>query len=114
DVREELRVRSRPKVPADQAMPEPQMIAVIRSCRRLASKMLARLLVDSVVVPWLSFWARLVLLVQRPLIIGVTGSVGKTTTTRMIATLLRTPAAIQRHGLVGTSQHNMNDDSGLP
>ncbi|HTJ20636.1 MAG TPA: UDP-N-acetylmuramoyl-tripeptide--D-alanyl-D-alanine ligase [Steroidobacteraceae bacterium] len=61
-----------------------------------------------------SFCARVVLRIRKPLIIGVTGSAGKTTTVHMIAAVLRHPAARQIVGAVAHSVHNMNDDNGLP
>src|SRR5687767_3092975 len=61
-----------------------------------------------------SFCARVVLRIRKPLIIGVTGSAGKTTTVHMITTVLRHPAARQIVGAVAGTVHNMNDDLGLP
>ena len=43
---------------------------------------------DQFAVPYLSFWARLLRRIRKPLIIGVTGSVGKTTTTELLAAVL--------------------------
>ena len=61
-----------------------------------------------------SFCARLVLRIRKPLIIGVTGSAGKTTTVHMITAVLQHPAARHVVGSVAHSMHNMNDDTGLP
>jgi UDP-N-acetylmuramoyl-tripeptide--D-alanyl-D-alanine ligase len=72
-----------------------------------------RLVIDLVVGYW-SFCARVVLRIRKPLIIGVTGSAGKTTTVHMIAAVLRHPAARPIVGAVAASVHNMNDDIGLP
>ncbi|MBI4175105.1 hypothetical protein HY523_00640, partial [Candidatus Berkelbacteria bacterium] len=40
--------------------------------------------VKQIVARYLALWARFVLIERRPLIIGVTGSVGKTTTKEVI------------------------------
>jgi UDP-N-acetylmuramoyl-tripeptide--D-alanyl-D-alanine ligase len=58
--------------------------------------------------------ARLVVRIRAPLIIGVTGSVGKTTTTEMISAVLASPGAQRLVGPIGKSSENMNDDVGLP
>lgn len=58
--------------------------------------------------------AWLVLRVRRPLVIGVTGSVGKTTTVQMLATILHQPNVARRLGAVGVTINNMNDAWGLP
>jgi len=63
---------------------------------------------------WLCFWARLVLRVRRPLIIGVTGSVGKTTTKEYIHAVLAHPLARPVVGRVGRTRRNMNDGPNLP
>ena len=65
-------------------------------------------------VAYLCFWARTVVRLQQPFIIGVTGSVGKTTTTEMIAAVLTHQDATPIVGRVGKSSENMNDDVGLP
>jgi UDP-N-acetylmuramoyl-tripeptide--D-alanyl-D-alanine ligase len=65
-------------------------------------------------VRYCSFCARVVLRIRKPLIIGVTGSAGKTTAVHMITAVLRHPAARQIVGAVACSVHNMNDDIGLP
>lgn len=63
---------------------------------------------------WLSFWARLVLRVRQPLVIGVTGSVGKTTTTEFIHAVLDQPAARAVVGHCWRTPRNMNDGPNLP
>jgi len=63
---------------------------------------------------YLCFFARLVVLARKPFIIGVTGSVGKTTTIEMIAAILKQPEVKSLIGFVGNTQNNMNDDLGLP
>jgi UDP-N-acetylmuramoyl-tripeptide--D-alanyl-D-alanine ligase len=73
-----------------------------------------KLLSDRIFVPYLFFWARFVISLQKPYIIGITGSVGKTTTTEMIATVLRHEDAKPIVGLVDKTLNNMNDDVGLP
>lgn len=62
----------------------------------------------------LFFWARIVVRIRRPFIIGVTGSVGKSTTTEMVAAVLMHREAQSIVGPVGQTLGNMNDDVGLP
>ena len=76
--------------------------------------MLRRFFVDQVMPRYFGLWARLVLRIQAPLIIGVTGSVGKTTTTDMIAAVLTSPGATRTLGSVHKTVENMNDDLGVP
>ena len=73
-----------------------------------------RRLFSDLFVHYCSFCARVVLRMRKPLIIGVTGSAGKTTTVHAITAVLRHPAAQQVVGTVGCPAHNMNDDIGLP
>jgi UDP-N-acetylmuramoyl-tripeptide--D-alanyl-D-alanine ligase len=63
---------------------------------------------------YLYFWARLVLRVHRPCIVGITGTVGKTTTTECIAAVLMHPAARPHVGVVRKTAQNMNDNAGFP
>lgn len=63
---------------------------------------------------YLGFWARMVVRVRRPTIVGVTGSVGKTTTKETIAAVLSHPDARARVGRVRKSPENLNDNRGLP
>jgi len=63
---------------------------------------------------WLAFWARLVLRVRQPLVIGVTGSVGKTTTTEFIHAVLDQPAVRALVGRSWRTPRNMNDGANLP
>ena len=63
---------------------------------------------------WLLFWARLVVRVRRPLIVGVTGSVGKTTTKEVIAAALKHPEVQERVGRVVATPRNMNNTRGVP
>lgn len=65
-------------------------------------------------VHYCSFCARVVLRIRKPLIIGVTGSAGKTTTVHMITAVLRHAAARRIVGAVASSVRNMNNDMGLP
>jgi UDP-N-acetylmuramoyl-tripeptide--D-alanyl-D-alanine ligase len=51
---------------------------------------------------------------RNPLIIAVTGSVGKTTTAEMIAAVLMHPKATPVVGLVGKTSNNLNSVMGLP
>jgi UDP-N-acetylmuramyl pentapeptide synthase len=73
---------------------------------------LPRLLSDRLVEPYLFIWARLVLQCRKPFIIGVTGSVGKTTTTKMIASVLGHRDGVAIVGRVGTTS-GRNDVPGL-
>lgn len=59
-------------------------------------------------------WASLVVRCRRPYVIGVTGSVGKTTTKEMIAAVLETEEARTRVGLMWKTQGNMNCNFGIP
>ena len=81
-----------------------------------------RVLVDSVLEPliplrrlesYLIFWARCAYRVRKPFIIGITGSVGKSTTTAMVAAALSHPDATRIVGSVGHTFGNMNDDRGV-
>lgn len=60
------------------------------------------------------FWAHMVFLARKPFIICITGSVGKSTTTAMIAAALSHPEAQKIIGMVGHTIGNMNDNVGLP
>ena len=81
-----------------------------------------RLIVDVILEPliplrrlesYLIFWARFVFRVRKPFIIGITGSVGKSTTTAMIAAALSHRDAARIVGSVGHTSDNMNDDVGV-
>lgn len=83
---------------------------------------LKRFVVDSIVEPaiplrrleaYVVFWARVVRRLRKPYVIGVTGSVGKSTTTAMIGTALSHPRVRDRVGQVGQTRDNMNDDIGV-
>jgi UDP-N-acetylmuramoyl-tripeptide--D-alanyl-D-alanine ligase len=63
---------------------------------------------------YLAVWARLVLRVRKPAIVGVTGTVGKTTTKEVLAAVLSHPDARPVVGLVYKSPFNLNDNLGLP
>ena len=58
--------------------------------------------------------AKIVIAGRRPLIIGITGSAGKTTTKEMIASILEQDSARAYVGSVFKTPGNMNDDSGVP
>lgn len=66
------------------------------------------------VANYLLFWAQLVLRGRRPRIVGITGSVGKTTTKEAVAAVLMHPRAKVFLGLVGKSVGNLNTEIGLP
>lgn len=81
-----------------------------------------RLVVDAVLEPaislrrlesWFVFWGRVVYRIRKPTVIGVTGSVGKSTTTAMIATVLEHPDAARVVGPSARTIDNMNDDVGV-
>jgi len=81
-----------------------------------------RFVVDSLIEPLLPlrvleayviFWARLVFRARKPLVVGITGSVGKSTTTAMIADVLSDARAMSVVGSVGKTVSNMNDDLGV-
>lgn len=71
-------------------------------------------LVKKFATGYFTFWARFVLRERRPRIIGVTGSVGKTTTKEAIFAALSTPDAQKIIGSVGRSAGNLNTELGLP
>jgi len=81
-----------------------------------------RFVVDAIIEPLLPlrvlesyvvFWARLVFRARKPLVVGITGSVGKSTTTAMIAHVLSDARAKAVVGAVGNTVSNMNDDLGV-
>ncbi len=74
----------------------------------------SKLVDDRVVLPYLFWLSRFVVLMRRPLVICVTGSVGKTTTTNYIAAVLAHPEACSAIGQVRSTKENMNNDIGLP
>ncbi len=82
--------------------------------RAIGGWLLEPLLDDRRVVAYLSFWARVVLRTRRPLIIGITGSVGKTTAVCLVGAVLSAPEANERLGSVHCTSQNMNDDIGVP
>ena len=63
---------------------------------------------------YLALWAGYVLRTHRPIIVGVTGSVGKTTTKEVVAAALMQPQATALVGRVRKSSGNMNNNVGLP
>jgi UDP-N-acetylmuramoyl-tripeptide--D-alanyl-D-alanine ligase len=73
-----------------------------------------RRLVDRLVYGYLFAFARVVLRARRPLIIGVTGSVGKTTTKEVVAACLQHPDVQPFVGSVGKTSGNMNNRLGVP
>jgi UDP-N-acetylmuramoyl-tripeptide--D-alanyl-D-alanine ligase len=71
-------------------------------------------LLQQLMSQYLFFWARFVLAERRPQIVGVTGSVGKTTTKEAIATVLMSKEAQKSLGFVGKAENNLNSELGLP
>ncbi len=59
------------------------------------------------------FWAHLVYRIRKPFIIGITGSVGKSTTTAMVAAVLSHRDAERIVGPIGCTFSNMNDNLGV-
>jgi UDP-N-acetylmuramoyl-tripeptide--D-alanyl-D-alanine ligase len=82
--------------------------------RFVVDHVLERVLSKRSLESWLAFWAYLVVKVRRPLVISVTGSVGKSTTTAAIAHALTHQATSKYVGLVAATVGNMNDDVGVP
>jgi UDP-N-acetylmuramoyl-tripeptide--D-alanyl-D-alanine ligase len=66
------------------------------------------------VIPAMSVCASVVLRARRPFVIGITGTVGKTTTKEMVAGVLMHPAARAVVGRVGKSPGNLNNNLGVP
>jgi len=73
-----------------------------------------RSFVTNAIDNYLAFWTHVLLRARRPTIVGVTGSVGKTTTKEIIAAVLSHPDARSRVGRVRKSPENLNDNRGLP
>lgn len=95
---------------------------VEREASRVNARSLRRLVIDRLIEPaiprrrlesYLIFWAKLVYRLRKPLIVSITGSVGKSTTTALVAHVLSTPAAMAVTGPVGSTFSNMNDDVGV-
>jgi UDP-N-acetylmuramoyl-tripeptide--D-alanyl-D-alanine ligase len=63
---------------------------------------------------YLGFWASVFVRRSRPRIVAVTGSVGKTTTTAVIAAVLSQPEARRLVGSVRKSFGSLNNNMGLP
>ena len=82
----------------------------MRNLRKIASWYLSKF----ILVSYLSFWARVLLRKRKPLIVGITGSVGKTTTTDIVAATLMHADALPIVGRVWKTTENMNNNIGLP
>lgn len=85
-------------------------------------RMMKKLIVNFILEPliplhrlesYFTFWAHVVFRVRKPFIIGITGSVGKSTTTAMVAAVLSHRDAERIVGQVGCTFSNMNDNIGL-
>jgi UDP-N-acetylmuramoyl-tripeptide--D-alanyl-D-alanine ligase len=63
---------------------------------------------------YLWFWATVILRARKPFVIGITGSVGKTTTKELIAAVLSGPEVAKKVGLVWKTPENFNDNIGVP
>lgn len=90
--------------------------------QKKTSQRLKRFVTDYILEPLMSleilesyvvFWARCVYFLRKPYIIGITGSVGKSTTTAMVAAVLSHVDAKSIVGKVGCTTSNMNDDLGV-
>lgn len=73
-----------------------------------------KFLLKRAVHAYFGLFARIVLRARKPKIVGVTGSVGKTTTKEVIASVLSDPAARPFVGRVRKTPSNLNDNFGLP
>lgn len=62
----------------------------------------------------LFFWAGLVHRKRRPFVIGITGSVGKSTTSEIVGAVVEHPEARRLLGPVGRTTGNMNHHPGVP
>lgn len=80
----------------------------------LATSIFDSVFSQRLIVPYLFFWSRLVVVTCKPLIVGITGSVGKTTTKDMVAAVLAHPDAAPIVGSVAKSPESLNEDIGLP
>lgn len=85
----------------------------VDKARKRVADVARHILKSDAVARYLLFCARLVATAQKPFIIGVTGSVGKTTTTAMIAAVVKHPGAQPIVGHAAKSAGNMNDNVGL-
>lgn len=70
--------------------------------------------VERVTAAYLHACARLVIRRHAPLVVGVTGSVGKTTTKEVVAGVLMHPVARTHVGSVRKSPGNLNNTKGVP
>lgn len=68
---------------------------------------------DRLLLPYISVWASLIMKIRHPLIIGVTGTAGKTTLTQMLGHVLMQDAAKSYVGAVGVTAGNLNGDYGV-
>jgi UDP-N-acetylmuramoyl-tripeptide--D-alanyl-D-alanine ligase len=68
---------------------------------------------NALVVPVLSACAALIIRTRRPLVIGITGSVGKTTTKETVGAVLMHASARDAVGVVHKTPGNMNNNLGV-
>lgn len=86
-----------------------------RTISKASFKRRARELLETyIIIPLFSLCAVLVLRVRRPIVIGVTGSVGKTTAKETIAAVLMHPQAAPSVGRTRKTPGNMNNNFGVP
>lgn len=73
-----------------------------------------RLLTSRPVQRYLFACASIVVRFRKPLVVGVTGTAGKTTTVTLIAAVLSHPTAVHKWGRIWHTDQNMNDQNGFP
>lgn len=84
-------------------------VASVRAMRKEAIRVWLR----ARATPWFMLWARVVLRARRPRIVGITGSVGKTSTKELLAAALSTPEALAVTGALWKTPGNLNDNEGI-
>lgn len=79
----------------------------------IVNSILEKLVSRRHLLAYLMFWARALNRIKRPFIIGITGSVGKSTVTAMIAHVLAQAEVQRSRGPMACTANNMNDEMGL-